>query len=314
MFLFKKFFNLLDLIFKYFFFLKSYRKDTPEDTFKFYNRMKYFYVFEFKKRKNFFKISNKSEYADILEANGFATLKLSDISNKKEFFESINKFRDKFDDISRSEIYMGNSNVMTYCLEYNQTVKNVADPFVDIATQYFGTLPILSSCRLWYSPNNSDEHSKGQLLHIDSEDFKQINVFIPIEEIQLENGPLHIIPKEESKKLYKTLIDKKIINRRNDLIGDEYIKEFNYKTTPILIKKDQCSLVDTSKCYHFGSRKSLKPRKLLNLQFTTAFAGKTPVFRNYDIEKKFSSKKDKLVYGSYKQMYGEKKGLIYHSL
>ena len=53
--IFKKFSNLLDLLFKYFFFLKTYRKDTPEDTFKFYNRMKYFYVFEFKKEKIFLK-------------------------------------------------------------------------------------------------------------------------------------------------------------------------------------------------------------------------------------------------------------------
>ena len=44
-----KFFNKLRRILKSFFFLKFIEKDTPEDTLKFYNRMKYFYNLNLKK-------------------------------------------------------------------------------------------------------------------------------------------------------------------------------------------------------------------------------------------------------------------------
>ena len=47
----------------------------------------------------------------------------------------------------------------------------------------------------------------------------------------------------------------------------------------------------------FWKQKIIVSRKLLVLQFTSAFSGKTPIIRNYDVENKFNLEKDKLVYG-----------------
>ena len=38
---------------------------------------------------------------------------------------------------------------------------------------------------------------------------KQFKVFIPIEEVNEENGPLHLLNKKESKSLYESLFNKK---------------------------------------------------------------------------------------------------------
>ena len=190
---------------------------------------------------------------------------------------------------------------MEYNFEFNQKIKVITDPFVDVATKYLGTLPILESFQMWYSPNDSDELIGSQLLHRDPEDFRQLKIFIPIEDIEIENGPLNVIDKNESKILYDNLIEKKIIKKRNQKIDDKYARNLNLTKNKILLKNYQCALVDTCSCYHFGSRKSSKPRKILFLHLTSGFSAKTPIFRNYDNENRFSSEKDKLVYGLQKK-------------
>ncbi len=290
---------------KKFFFLRMYRKDTPQDTWKFYNKMRYIYKSEFLKRENFSKSLEESGISNSLNEKGYVILNLSDISKKKEFYESIIKFRKKFDDINNHQNENSEHNskkyLINYNFEFNNQVKAIADPFIEIISKYLGSLPILDTFQMWYSPNDNDELIGSKLVHRDGEDFKQIKIFIPIEEIKIENGPLHVIDKIQSEKIYKNLIKQNLIYRRNQKIDDKYIKDFNPSFNKILLNNDQCALVDTCACYHFGSRKSTKPRKLLFLHFTSAFSSKTPIFRNYDVEKKFYSEKDKLVYGLQKK-------------
>ena len=165
---------------------------------------------------------------------------------------------------------------------------------------------------MWYSPNDTEELIGSKLLHRDGEDFRQIKIFIPIEEVMLENGPLHVIDKKNSEKLYDELFKNRLITRRNQKIDDKYIinnKKLDLKK--IILNQDQCALVDTCACYHFGSRKSSRPRKLLFLHFTTAFSANTPIFRNYDTEKKFSLERDRLVYGMQKKISNHSKKSIY---
>lgn len=295
-------------------FLRMYRKDTPEDTLKFYNKMRYIYKSEFLKRENFCKSFENSKISNSLNKYGYSIINLCDISKKKEFFETITKFRKKFDEINQPEKNIDSITkkyLIDYSFEFNYDVKIIADQFVEIVSKYLGTLPILDSFQIWYSPNNSEELVGSKLLHRDGEDFKQLKIFIPIEDIQLENGPLNVINKDQSEKLYRNLIKQNLISRRNQKVDDKYINGSDYSTQKILLTKDQCALVDTCACYHFGSRKSLKPRKLLFLHFTSAFSGKTPLFRNYDNEKKFSSEKDKLIYGLQKKTSNHTKKKIY---
>jgi len=286
-----------------YFFLRKYRKDTPESTLKFYNKMRYIYRNEFNKRENFSKILSNTKHIDILNNKGFIIVKLSDVSKKQEFNDKIKEFRKKFNDIvkdPKKNIHKKNY-LIQYNLEFNKDIKILADPFVDIATKYLGTLPILDSCQMWLSPNDSYKLEGSKLLHRDPEDFKQLKIFIPVEEVQINNGPLNVIDKKESKLLYEDLIKKKIISGRNQKIDDKYAKKLNLTNHKILLKNDECALVDTCACYHYGSRKSSKPRKILFLHFTSAFSAKTPIFRKYDTENKFFSEKDKLIYGLQKK-------------
>lgn len=292
---------------KAYFFLRKYRKDTPQDCQKFYNRMRYLYIKEFKKRENFNLNLEDIGCIKSLNKNGFLKINLNNVSNKKDFLNTIIKFREKFEYIRKNfnHEYSNHANHVNYLLnynfEFNKDVKTIADPFVDIATKYLGTLPILDSFKLWYSPNDSNKLIGSQLLHRDPEDYKQLKIFIPIDEIQIENGPLNVINKDESKKLYEYLVSNNLTKTRNQKIDDKYVGALNITKNQLTLNNNECALVDTCACYHFGSRKSSKPRKLLFLHFTTAFSAKTPIFRNYDIEKKFVLEKDRLVYGLQKQ-------------
>ena len=288
-------------------YLRIYRKDTPESTYKFYNLMRYLYWAEFKKRKSYNQTLEKISFIEKLNEKGFIILNLTEISKDKEFLDTISFFKNKYDEIrlNNKDLYSNHKNKKNYLFEYNfefnQKVKVITDPFVDVATRYLGTLPILESFQMWYSPNDSDELIGSQLLHRDPEDFRQLKIFIPIEDILIENGPLNVIDKNESKILYDNLIEKRLIKKRNQKIDDKYARNLNLTKNKILLKNNQCALVDTCSCYHFGSRKSSKPRKILFLHLTSGFSAKTPIFRNYDTENRFSSEKDKLVYGLQKK-------------
>ena len=61
-------------------------------------------------------------------------------------------------------------------------------------------------------------------------------------------------------------------------------------------------LLDTCRCYHFGSRKDKKPRKLIFLHFTSPFAENFPtIFRKPHLEK--SNEEERLLYGYVRQDY-----------
>ena len=142
---------------KKFFFLRMYRKDTPQDTWKFYNKMKYIYRSEFLIRENFSKSLDESRISNSLNEKGYLILNLNEITKKKEFIEAIIKFRKKFDDLNKHQNenseYNSKKYLINYNFEFNNQVKVIADPFIDIVSKYLGTLPILDTFQMWYSPN-----------------------------------------------------------------------------------------------------------------------------------------------------------------
>ena len=45
------------------------------------------------------------------------------------------------------------------------------------------------------------------------------------------------------------------------------------------LNEDDIGFIDTCRCYHYGSRKSKRPRKLMILHFTSAYSLYVPIFR-----------------------------------
>ena len=144
---------------------------------------------------------------------------------------------------------------------------------------YFGHVPVLKMMALWHSPNIEYEKGRSQDFHLDCEDTRQIKVFIALDKITLKSGPMNIIKADESKKIINSF-NKKISNyiKSKKLSDSEIFKYINKNKVKVLIaERGDILMVDTSRCYHYGSRPGTIPRNLLFLQFLSLSSNKIPI-------------------------------------
>jgi hypothetical protein len=137
---------------------------------------------------------------------------------------------------------------------------------------YLGTFPVLASIRLWYTETNESTQS-AQLFHIDQEDFHQFKVFVNINDVSSDNGPLTIVNAQASRRIYKELKDP--FHRVSD--GD-ILKRCNSSDVVELVgPAGTAGYVDTSACFHMGSRTRSGGRLVLMISFLAY-----PVIRETD--------------------------------
>ena len=141
-------------------------------------------------------------------------------------------------------------------------------------TNYFGMAPIIEDIALWYSPNNRDIKGSSQLFHLDGQDVKTIQIFVYLDEVGAENGPLLAITAPESKKICKAVNYRKApgVGRLSDTV----ISNFSPQVTMLTGKLGAAFVADTDRCLHAGSRKANKPRKIMVFQYITPFAFTLP--------------------------------------
>ena len=165
----------------------------------------------------------------------------------------------------------------------------------------------------WYSPNKSSNLTGSRSLHLDPDDYKQLKIFIPVENITNDNGPLNVVDAKQSRAIYDRLINDKVIIKRNQKISDEFANQnFKIKLNELIMSRNEVYLVDTCRCYHFGSRRSLKSRKLIFLHFTPPFSAKSPLFfRNLEKKNIFSNRKEQLIYSFQKNVINHYKAKEY---
>lgn len=239
------------------------------------------------------KIENNIGFKVIDEDLIFNNHQLKSLSYLKEKFNNINWIEDQ--DVNRKKEFLLMKSIQT-----DSNLKDIIDGLLPIVSNYIGSLPVLHEASFWYSPNKINQKGRSQSWHMDSEDVKQLKVMIPIDEITEENGPLNVISANKSEKVYKKLLKKKIVNKRNfkleDDVMEDNIEENNF-TNLITIKKNQIAFIDTCRCYHYGSRKSKKPRKLLMLHFTSAYSLYMPIFRRKMYFSDYSKNVSPLIYG-----------------
>ncbi|ELR98547.1 hypothetical protein [Gloeocapsa sp. PCC 73106] len=147
------------------------------------------------------------------------------------------------------------------------------DPvLVRTVTKYMGILPILNSVNILYSPNHNIFEDSSQYFHLDPEGVKQVKIFIYLDEVTEDSGPFTLIPAIASKKIYPLY--------QGGRLSDEFISEIVPKSefTPITGPAGTIILVDTSSCFHFGSRPGKKDRPALLLQYVSPFAMIFPHF------------------------------------
>jgi hypothetical protein len=143
----------------------------------------------------------------------------------------------------------------------------VSRPLVDLATRYFGRVPVLTSVSLWWSPPN-ETMQQSQLYHCDGEDARQLKFFFNVTDVTEEQGPFTLLPGDVSDRIRAA---KGIVARK---VRDEEVDEFGAADTRLVLtgKSGEGACVDTCRCLHYGSRGNSKARVVLMLRFNDHLA------------------------------------------
>jgi hypothetical protein len=151
--------------------------------------------------------------------------------------------------------------------------------------RYIGSLPVLQSAEIWFSPNVENEPGRSQDFHMDSEDVRQVKCFLPLADVTSDSGPLTLLPADVTDRVYRTLVRERFVSKRNIKLADQVIERLfeSVEKVEVVGQPGTVGFVDTCRCYHYGSRKAAQPRLLMVLHFQSAFSMEMPVWgRRYE--------------------------------
>jgi hypothetical protein len=150
----------------------------------------------------------------------------------------------------------------------------LSEAVVGPISAYLGVVPILNQIDIWYSAasDSPSEPRSSQLWHLDHADTTQVKVWVYCSDVGAESGPLTILPASVSDTLaneigydlgegYRVTDD-----RVRETVGDSEIA--------LVAPKGAVTFVDTSRCFHFGSRveQGAPARRVFFAQYLTPYA------------------------------------------
>jgi hypothetical protein len=136
--------------------------------------------------------------------------------------------------------------------------------FLATAENYLGDQPLLTELKVLVSPPNHPSELKGsQLWHSDFDDFTNLKIFVFLDDIDWNCGPLQAVPKHASSEFMRD-IGYKWISHVDSIVPETYTKPMTFVGSQGTI-----CLIDTVNCLHRGSRHPKKPRKILYANYST---------------------------------------------
>mgnify|MGYP003690391443 CR=1 FL=1 len=158
----------------------------------------------------------------------------------------------------------------------NHAIKEIttSDLILLPVANYFGHIPILITASIFFSPNKEFQSGRSQQYHMDGSDGRNVKIFIALDDIDEQSGPFVFLPKSISRRAYNSMRKKRIVKRRNHKVPDETIYQFCEESDAIVStqRKGSALFIDSDVCYHYGSRPSPKSRKVLYLQYRSAYS------------------------------------------
>ena len=178
----------------------------------------------------------------------------------------------------------------------------VSDEIIEPIKNYLGDIPVFFQGNILKSFNKVKLANSAQAVHLDKDDYRIVKVFIPLGNIDKDSGPLNFFSSSISKNICKMLFDNGTISQTGSRFSDSAIPTELWKTSKSFLgKPGDVAFVDTSNCFHFGSRVASKERVLLLLEYSSPYNQNLPLWnREYlDFEDcGFTNKKTaKFVFG-----------------
>lgn len=152
---------------------------------------------------------------------------------------------------------------------------------LDIVDTYLGYFYTMNKVYLMHSPNTEFVSGRSQEMHVDGDITNQLKIFVHLSDIDNQSGPLSALNKTNSSKVIKNLHENNKFQRISMKISDNLIDKNYFNNLKIFTgKKGLMSIIDTSRCLHFGSRIGNKDRIVLMYQFLRSNNYRTRLFPN----------------------------------
>jgi hypothetical protein len=131
---------------------------------------------------------------------------------------------------------------------------------------YLGIVPVIAHLQVYYSAAGTDEARSSQLFHCDADGTAQVKIFVLCSDVTPANGPLTLLNARTSRSVRQRLgyhFGGKIKDRRlSQLVtpADHH---------PIVGPSGTVCFVDTTQCFHYGSRvqQGMAPRLVTMIQY-----------------------------------------------
>ena len=144
------------------------------------------------------------------------------------------------------------------------------DVIAGVAT-YLGVVPVLTSISVFWSSWSENGLKSSQLYHCDGDDTSQVKIFAFCSDVGPENGPLTVVPADTSGR-----IRRQAKYRYRERVRDEDVGKWaNEREQQALVgQAGTVCFIDTSRCFHFGSRlqEGARPRLVAMIQYLTPFS------------------------------------------
>lgn len=276
----KSIFYLLNKIFS-----KSYRTNFSRFFFKYFlgliRRIKSNKVDLRNKKIEFNSVNNELDRLGWVKLNenklnkDIINLKKDAIDSARQIFES------EFNENQSDKKYLRNINLTNFPKEITSFHKFFTNPlFINIISNYLNDTPLLTELKLLYSPPSSIKDFKGsQLFHSDFDDKKLVKIFVFIDDVDFDMGPLELIEKNDSKLIMKKVNYSWGQKSKNYSSHDDRLKDVLGKEPTrreLVGPSGSIYLVDTANCLHRGSRNPIKARKVLYANFCTRTSFRNP--------------------------------------
>jgi hypothetical protein len=132
-------------------------------------------------------------------------------------------------------------------------------------TQYLGQVPWLVSMTVWLSPPNQTA-VRSQLYHYDHKDTRQAKIFINLNDVTDECGPLHFLPVTSS-----LMVERKVGYSQGRYTDDEVYGAVRKDRAIAAVGPTGTGyIVDTARCLHYGSRGNTKERLVMMVNYARA--------------------------------------------
>lgn len=222
---------------------------------------------EFRRRKQYAsRLANPMLlHAEDLQENGYARVRFeeplldevlaaADARFQKLDMDQPATSKDFFYQLLQAEDFELDSPFMRLALD-ERILNTVAD--------YLGMAPFLENISLLASKPRATAPTSSQQWHRDDTDRAILKVFLYINDVTADEGPLTVIPLPESRHVPQHMPHYLTDNQIHHIVSPESM-------VPLTGQRGTLYLVDTNNCFHFGSR-CIRPRLAFVAYYTTGF-------------------------------------------